>query len=79
MLLSLLSLHETVDDYSCLRVPLSTQPVHLALSADDLILSVCSMTSDGLLVALFDVRTLVHKVGALSQSFRVLRGPCTRD
>ncbi|XP_038063671.1 nuclear pore complex protein Nup214-like isoform X2 [Patiria miniata] len=50
-------------DYPCLKVTLSAnaQPVNLALSPDDLILSVCYMTDSGLLMALFDVRTLVYK------------------
>ncbi len=50
-----------VTDYSCFKVELNASPVHLALNADNFVLSVCTMTETSLMVALFDVRTLARK------------------
>ena len=51
-----------VSDYNCSKVELNANPVHLALNADNLVLSVCTMTETNLMVALFDVRSLVRGV-----------------
>ncbi|XP_033646601.1 nuclear pore complex protein Nup214-like isoform X2 [Asterias rubens] len=49
-----------VSDYNCSKVELNANPVHLALNADNLVLSACTMTETNLMVALFDVRSLVR-------------------
>ncbi|XP_071802717.1 uncharacterized protein [Asterias amurensis] len=50
-----------VSDYNCSKVELNANPVHLALNADNLVLSVCTMTDTNLMVALFDVRSLARR------------------
>ena len=52
----------TVESFGCERVPLSHKPLHIALSADEMILSVVYASDTGLKLDLYDIRVLVRKV-----------------
>ena len=53
-----------VTNYSSIYVDLKQQVCHVALSADELTLSVCLKSETACVLDLFDIRTLISQVSA---------------